>query len=67
MEIVGLTDWVREAQARTDAYYEKGSEQPVTWVLNRGLSIPVGAIEGGRDENGEVFYVARAFQEVGAL
>jgi hypothetical protein len=66
-QIAALTDWVRDAQARTDAFYQGSTEGPVAWVLNRGHIIPDKAIVGGRDENGEAFYVARAFQEVGLM
>jgi hypothetical protein len=37
----------------------------MAWVLNRGLVLPEGAIENGRDGKGQVFYAARVFHEVG--
>jgi len=57
-------EWLEEANERTQAY-NSGKGGPVTWVLTSGRSIPRGAIEGGRDEHGEVLYVARAFLEGG--
>ena len=63
--IHGLEQWMKEAQARTDAYDQGSSE--VAWILNRGPSIPYKAIEGGRDESGEIIYIARACVEVRSL
>ena len=56
-------DWLEEARERTQAY-NSGKGGRLTWALTTGHNIPRGAVEGGREEHGEVLYIARAFQGV---
>ena len=56
-------DWLEEARERTQAY-NSGKGGRLTWALTSGHDIPRGAVEGGREEHGEVLYIARAFQGV---
>jgi len=61
----GQSNWLSEAQARTQAFRAQGPKGPYTWVLTNGKNIPQGAIEGGREDNGKVLYIARTYYEGG--
>jgi len=60
-----LSNWIHDAQARAAAYHRDGPRGPYTWVLTNGKNFPQGAIEGGREKNGNVLYIARVFHEGG--
>ncbi|KDQ57662.1 carbohydrate-binding module family 12 protein [Jaapia argillacea MUCL 33604] len=57
-----LQAWLKDAQARTEAFHRDGPRGPTTWVLNQGHVIPQGAIQGG-EENGKPLFIARAFHD----
>ncbi|KAI0044997.1 carbohydrate-binding module family 12 protein [Auriscalpium vulgare] len=57
----GLQGWLKEAQQRTEVYRKNGPQGPTTWVLTDGHHIPHGALEGGRDAQGDPIFIARAF------
>jgi hypothetical protein len=63
-QVWGLQGWVRDAQARTDQYYQQGGGGRLTWILNKGRHIPENAIVGGH-EHGKDLYICRAFHEGG--
>jgi len=60
-ETWALSNWLNDAKARTDAFRQHGPRGPYTWVLTNGKNIPQGAVEGGREKNGSVLYIARAY------
>lgn len=65
-DIWALQNWVHDAQARTQHFYQSGgniSQGQVIWVLAHGKQIPRGAIVGGNDK-GHTIFIARAFQDV---
>jgi len=61
-QIWSLQGWVRDAQARTDKWYEQGGRGRLAWILNKGRHIPDNAIVGGK-EHGKNLYICRAFHE----
>ncbi|KAI0916956.1 hypothetical protein AcV5_007557 [Taiwanofungus camphoratus] len=63
-QVWALQNWLHEAQARTQQYYQNGPRGPVTWVLTEGKNIPNGAIPGG-EQNGQALYICRGFHEGG--
>lgn len=60
------TNWVRDAEQRTQAFRSGNYPAPVAWVLNQGKSIPRDAIEGGF-ERGAPLYICRAYHEGGLM
>ena len=60
------TNWINEARARTEAYRQNGSQEPYTWVLTHGKSIPQGAILVGKEKSWNL-YICRAFEDVSLL
>ncbi|KAF8588707.1 carbohydrate-binding module family 12 protein [Ramaria rubella] len=64
-QVWALQKWLRDAQARAEAFHRNGPQGPVTWILTNGKNIPRGAILGGQDANGQPVFIARAFHEGG--
>jgi len=60
-----LSNWLQDAQARAQAFRKDGPRGPYTWVLTNGKNFPQGAIEGGREKDGKVLYISRAYWEGG--
>jgi len=59
----GLQNWLHEAEARTQAFYNNGPSGPTTWLLmNEGDNIPRGAIPGG-EQDGKTLFICRGFYE----
>jgi hypothetical protein len=63
-QVWSLQGWVRDAQARTDQYYQQGGRDRLAWILNKGRHMPKNAIVGG-SEHGKDLYICRAFHEGG--
>jgi len=63
-QVWGLQAWIRDAQARTNAFYQQGRRGGLTWILTKGRQIPENAIVGGND-NGRDLFICRAFYEGG--
>jgi len=63
-QIWSLQGWLRDAQARTDEFYQQGGRGNLAWILNKGRHIPENAIVGGH-EHGKNLYICRAFHEGG--
>ncbi|KAJ7647514.1 carbohydrate-binding module family 12 protein [Roridomyces roridus] len=59
-----LSNWIREAEARTAQFYEYGPRGPATWVLSKEKQIPANAILVGREHSWNLF-ICRAFYEGG--
>lgn len=59
----GLQSWLKNAQMRTQEFYEHGPRGPVTWVLVHGKDFPRDPFPGG-EENGETLYICRGFHDV---
>ncbi|KAJ2931235.1 hypothetical protein H1R20_g5882, partial [Candolleomyces eurysporus] len=55
-------EWIDRADRRTRQFYNNGPTSPCTWVLNRGKSIPQGAIVVGQ-EHSWTLYIGRAFHK----
>ena len=66
-----LNNWLRDAQARTRAFYNGQTQGPVTWIYTEGKNIPQQAIPGGQetyDRKGfQRLYICRAYYEGGLL
>lgn len=60
-----LSNWLQDAQARAAQFRPDRPSGPYTWLLTHGKNFPPGAIEGGREKNGNVLYIARVFHEGG--
>jgi len=66
-----LNNWLRDAQTRTQAYYNGQTQGPVTWIYTEGKNIPRNAIVGGQEtydrEGQQILYISRAYYEGGLL
>ena len=63
--VLSYSNWVEEAQARTDALYNwRGPTGPVAWILTDGASIPKIATVAGHESDGQDLYINRVFHEV---
>ncbi|KIL68915.1 carbohydrate-binding module family 12 protein [Amanita muscaria Koide BX008] len=55
------SQWLADAQLRTDEFHRNGPRGPVTWVLTNGKNIPRGAIMISNDPHS--MYACRAFTD----
>ncbi|KAF8800973.1 carbohydrate-binding module family 12 protein [Phlegmacium glaucopus] len=55
-------NWIQEAKAHTESFYRNGTNEPATWVLTQGQTIPRGAILVGREHSWNL-YICRAFHD----
>jgi hypothetical protein len=62
----GYENWIRNAETAASRFHQDGPRGPTTWVLNRGKSIPQGAITTGREHSWNL-YICRAFYDGGIL
>ncbi|QRW01048.1 hypothetical protein RhiLY_00045 [Ceratobasidium sp. AG-Ba] len=60
-----LQTWIRSAEERSRAYYERGPTSAVSWVFTHGTEIPRGALVCGADIDGSPLYVCRTFHRGG--
>ncbi|EIW83284.1 hypothetical protein CONPUDRAFT_52155 [Coniophora puteana RWD-64-598 SS2] len=64
-----LSKWLRDAQARRQAYYNGQTQGPVAWIYTEGNNIPQNAIPGGQEtynrEGRQILYICRAYYEGG--
>jgi len=58
------TDWITIATKRTNEFYSRGPQGPVTWVLTHGKNIPQGAIEVSKERDRGLF-ISRTFIDGG--
>ena len=58
-----LQKWLKEAQDRTRAFYERGPQGPTTWILVQGKNFPPDMIAAG-DVGGDPVYPCRGFHDV---
>lgn len=56
----GLQNWLNDAQARTQRYFDNGPSDQPSWILVHGTNIPENAIQGGV-VNDNPLYISRAF------
>ncbi|KAF9038365.1 carbohydrate-binding module family 12 protein [Hymenopellis radicata] len=59
-----LTNWLHDAEQRTNDFHRNGPRGPATWLLNKGKNIPQSAISVGREKEWTL-YICRAFHEGG--
>ncbi|KAF8157810.1 hypothetical protein B0H34DRAFT_782560 [Crassisporium funariophilum] len=60
------SNWLSEAEKRTADFRQEGGRGPANWVLNRGTTIPPGAIEIGKEKSWTL-YVCRAFLDASSV
>ncbi|KAI0647853.1 carbohydrate-binding module family 12 protein [Trametes meyenii] len=58
-----LTNWLHDAQQRTEDYYRNGPRGPVTWILVEGKNIPTNIAIVGGEEHGTPHYICRGFHD----
>jgi len=63
-QVWALQNWLQEAEARTQDFYNNGPRGPATWILAEGGSVPDGAIPGG-EQQGKPLFICRGFHEGG--
>ncbi|KAG2072049.1 hypothetical protein BDR04DRAFT_1097325 [Suillus decipiens] len=57
--------WLDEARESTANFKKNGSPVPLVWVLIEDKTVPPNAVPFGKDRNGQTFFIARAYLEVG--